>query len=276
MTIRRAPRAGYDFGAKRQYRREVWRFLATHCPVPRSQAQALLLPSSEGDEIEVALNVGFREPNLHIVDRNAAIVATLKRRYPLIHTYGVAVARAALRIKSGSIHVANLDLCSNISPSWFMSAYAVGRGMAHGGVLAATYLKGRDPIVSGTIRRSKDDHCGRIDCEGPLVCSRSAIEDDDRASIASDLLGLARAPFRRGEYQSHVSPMAWVAGVTELPDPRETACAHTYICDMMRRETALEVVGLRTEQLWPNDAVGIRLRDYLRSATLGQRIFECD
>lgn len=56
--------------------------LADACPVPKSEASVFLMPSSEGDEVDVCLSHGFRERNLTVCDRNPAIVAHLKRRYP--------------------------------------------------------------------------------------------------------------------------------------------------------------------------------------------------
>lgn len=115
-----APKGGYDFSKKRDYRRKVWatfrdRIKESGNSVARSHA--LLMPSLEGDEIEVALNAGFREENLHIVDWEPAIVATLKRRYPKIHTYGVSVTRAFKRLAAEGIRLtcANLDFCGPIS-----------------------------------------------------------------------------------------------------------------------------------------------------------------
>lgn len=118
--MRRAPTGGYDFSRKRDYRRKVWATFRTwlkNVGVPLAEAQALLMPSLEGDEIEVALNAGFREQNLHVVDQSAAVVATLKRRYRRINTYGVAASEALKRISNSGVrlHAANLDFCGQLS-----------------------------------------------------------------------------------------------------------------------------------------------------------------
>lgn len=194
---RRAPKDGYDFGNKRQYRRDVWRFFQKHCPVPRAHAQALLMPSAEGDEIEVALNNGFREENLHVVDANPAIVATLKRRYRKISTYGCDVASVFLngRIASHVLHVANLDLTGTLGPAWFETCFHVARSLAPHGLIAATYLKGRDPLTA------------------------KFAEVRSRHEQAAEYLGLFSTTRRLGSYQSGVSPMEWVAGRTRFALP---------------------------------------------------------
>lgn len=115
-----APKGGYDFSKKRDYRRKVWatfRDGIKNSGGSVASAQALLMPSLEGDEIDVALNAGFREQNLHVVDWEPAVVATLKRRYPKIHTYGVSVSRAFKRLSSDGVRLtcANMDFCGSIS-----------------------------------------------------------------------------------------------------------------------------------------------------------------
>lgn len=143
---RSAPAMGYDFGNKRQYRRIIWRMFR-ESPYWSPSAHALLMPSSEGDEIEVALRRGFHQSHLHVVDRNPAIVAHLKRRYPLIHTYGVSVERAAERIADAgqTISFANLDLCGPIARPLLQVVEGVAlSGVIENGVIAVTMLRGRE------------------------------------------------------------------------------------------------------------------------------------
>jgi hypothetical protein len=118
--MRSAPTGGYDFPRKRDYRRKVWATFRDTLKSRRlsvAESHALLMPSLEGDEIEVAIDAGFRESNLHVVDLEPAIVATLKRRYPRITTYGVTASRAFARLaKTGvKIRCANLDFCRKLS-----------------------------------------------------------------------------------------------------------------------------------------------------------------
>lgn len=113
---RSAPKAGYDFGNKRQYRRNVWAWAARFVKYNRGTTDVALMPSAEGDEIEVALAKGFKDHRLHVIDKNAAIVATLKRRFPRINTYGVDVIEAFERMSRNGVEIkfANLDLCGTV------------------------------------------------------------------------------------------------------------------------------------------------------------------
>jgi hypothetical protein len=85
--------------------------------IPVAEAQALLMPSTEADEVEVALNAGFREHNLHVVDKEPAIVATVKRKYPRVNTYGCTASRAVERILAKGVRLscANFDFTYKVS-----------------------------------------------------------------------------------------------------------------------------------------------------------------
>jgi hypothetical protein len=119
-----APKGGYDFARKRDYRRKVWATFRDRLKtdnIPVAESHALLMPSLEGAEIEVALNAGFREKNLHVVDMNPAIVATLKRRYPQVNTYGCSAGRAMGRIARSGVRLrcANFDFTGRHSRKFF-------------------------------------------------------------------------------------------------------------------------------------------------------------
>ena len=151
MSIRKSPAGGYDFGRKRQYRRDTWATARRRCQLfgyTVADSHALLMPSTEGDEIEVAMNNGFMEAHLHVVDRNPAIVATLKRRWPRINTYGVSVDRAASRIAAAGIRLrfANLDLCGPTSDSLALTLSSVSRSGCFDEMssVAVTVLRGRE------------------------------------------------------------------------------------------------------------------------------------
>lgn len=145
--IRTVPVSGYDHGVKRQYRRIIWKFFAENCPVPRAYAQCLLLPGPSDAEIEVALSKGFREQNLHIVDRNPAIIAWRARRFPRAQTYGVSVLRAIQeRIPEGTLHCINLDLCTPITEEWASTVSLAAMRLATDGLIAATHLFGRNEL----------------------------------------------------------------------------------------------------------------------------------
>ncbi len=180
MTHRAAPTGGYDFGNKRQYRRTVWSQFRKFCGGQVAEKHALLMPSSEGDEIEVALANGFRQEHLHIVDENPAIVATLKRtRFSRIHTYGVTTARAIDRIRKEGIALtcANFDFTGPIltgAQERVIHASTLPEAFAPRNVLAITCLRGRDdPTMLGMaqamyreslrgVRRMCDAHPGML------------------------------------------------------------------------------------------------------------------
>lgn len=152
---RSAPAEGYDFGPKRNYRRAVWNSFRDFTGSDTATAHALLMPSIEGDEIEIAIAKGFRQEHLHVVDRNPAIVAHLKRRFPKIHTYGVDVERASERIVSDGFRLscANLDLCGTYEHNKptlgaFMRSGCMG-GRAR---VAVTGLRGRESQPDGLVR----------------------------------------------------------------------------------------------------------------------------
>ena len=161
MADRRGPDDGYQFGCKRHYRRQIWatfRDCLKRQGKPRAEANALLMPSIEGSEIDVALSCGLREYNLHIVDMNPAIVATLKRRYPRINTYGVMLRQACERMahRGVSIDVANFDLCAQMSRTLEdQTRFALRSGvLSPRAVVAVNMLRGRESAeVTNTLLR---------------------------------------------------------------------------------------------------------------------------
>lgn len=159
---RRGPDSGYEFGQKRHYRRCVWRTFRRHFRGHMADKRFALMPSSEGSEIAVAIHVGCRERNLCVIDQNPAIVATLKRKYPKLSTYGVTADRAATRIAAdiGELHGANLDLCGGADRPLFktLNAWAHARVIADQGLIAVNCLRGRErgafaePVTTKEVR----------------------------------------------------------------------------------------------------------------------------
>lgn len=111
---RSAPKVGYSTPEKQNYRRIVYSgFKKIFGPAIRNK-QLVLLPSAEGEEIDTALQFGFQLENLHVVDKNPAIVASLNRRYKnQLHTYGRPIEDALYVMASNGVRVdaVNLDLC---------------------------------------------------------------------------------------------------------------------------------------------------------------------
>lgn len=236
---RRAPKGGYSFAEKEAYRRHVWAVLRAACPVPVPVAHALLMPSLEGAEIDVALAHGFREENIHIVDRNPAIVATLKRRYPLVNTYGVEVERACERIaRDGrTVHAANFDLTSCVGYRlWSTMTDVSSSGVLHSrAAWSVTLLRGRETCKLDYLARLFDDIAkerlmqrffgwpdsrSRWDSRTLLEIFRARLVGSVRL-VPSDLIrigfGAALAPSpgapytvaRLGVYRSQTQTMLW-------------------------------------------------------------------
>ncbi len=119
--IRRAPKVGYSTPEKRRYREVLYAGFKRVFGQSIGRRQLLLMPSAEGEEIEVALKAGFRIGNLHVVDKNPAIVAVLNRRYKnKLLTYGRPVDEAIALIAERNIPLdaVNLDLCAPIGDTW--------------------------------------------------------------------------------------------------------------------------------------------------------------
>jgi len=146
----RGPQDGYDFGTKRQYRRTIWAGFRRELGNQTADKRALLIVDADDGEIEVALQNGFREHNLFVVNWSPAIVAWKKRRFPRIHTFGVELRNVAGRLRDAGVtlHAANFDLCSpayqrtlhqQISPMLSPDLYEAEN------VIAVTVLRGRDP-----------------------------------------------------------------------------------------------------------------------------------
>jgi hypothetical protein len=168
MTQRLAPKTGYRFREKWGYRASVWDAFAERVPNPKNHAW-VCLPSSEGHELLVAQERGFDLSQAHIVDKNPAIVASLKRKYPEVTTYGVdlvtALQRMGTKLKGKFPTIFNFDLCGNIVGQSDILHHA-GReiGLFHGGSIdrwwfAVTLLGGRDK----RFKNGKKD--GRINFE---------------------------------------------------------------------------------------------------------------
>jgi hypothetical protein len=151
VVKRIAPVGGYVGGTKQHYRRDVWatfRRSAIKQGWSRRESHCLLMPSIEGNEIDIALRNGFSVDHLHVVDMNPAIVAHLKRKYPRINTYGVRVSDAAERIAKSAarLRFANLDLCGNVGAPLVRELDQFGGAGCLDDVayVAVTMLRGRE------------------------------------------------------------------------------------------------------------------------------------
>lgn len=148
MTERRAPEGGYDFGAKREYRRQVWASFRKEVADPKN-AHVFLMPSKEGAEIEEALRRGFQLNNMHVCDYRPAIVAVLNARYGgKLNTYGCSAGRACERIAEKGVRIvaANFDFtsCASIKLRDELDQISASNVLADEAVTAFTILRGRE------------------------------------------------------------------------------------------------------------------------------------
>jgi hypothetical protein len=149
---RSAPKEGYDFGNKRQYRRDIWETANHYFYGNISDKKIFMMPSLEGTEIDIAIKKGFSEYNIIICDKEPAYVETLKRKYPKIKTYGVELNRAIERMKADKIEldIMNADLCGPISNKLFDTIKLLSTSgiMRDDSTFIVTILKGRETILN--------------------------------------------------------------------------------------------------------------------------------
>jgi len=196
----RSPRCGYGTDTKKQWRDSLWESLVRHLPKfayvhdagvgaglgtvdpPRSWAKAFVVDTTEGFEIEKALKLGFAEKHIHVCNVNPAIVATLKRRFPSIVTYGVAAEVALRRAHSEGIRfeVISLDLCGPLSLRT-LDTLDAARAVVNGvGSVGLTLMRGREPSNirmdipgSGAFYRKLARHAFRRRAEAREDCLRT-------------------------------------------------------------------------------------------------------
>lgn len=146
---RRAPLDGYDFGNKRQYRRSVWACFRREFGGHVADKSALLMPSVEADEVDVAVGNGFKPSNLFAVDKNPAIAATIRRKHPLLgRSLGCSAGKACFRLADESVELdaLNLDFTGNVSEAYLdeVTAVSVSGALSANAFVAVTMLRGRE------------------------------------------------------------------------------------------------------------------------------------
>lgn len=151
------PSTGYNFGNKRQYRRNVWRFIDDNLiGVPIKDRKVLIIDTKDGLETRFLIQRGYRPSNLYVVNKNPAEVAWLTRRLredglQPVNTYGVDVFEAAASIaKSGvKLNAIQLDLCGSETDGllYKLGDLAVNEVTSSGAVVTLTVLRGRDVLA---------------------------------------------------------------------------------------------------------------------------------
>lgn len=143
-----APKGGYNFAEKRQYRRYVWNTIAGTPFIDPKRARVMLMPSLEGDEIDVAKAKGFRVSNMHVVDASPAVIATLRRRdYGAFTGYGRLAADACRHAATQGVklNAANFDFTGCVGGVSDQIA-----GITESGVF------GGDCVIGVTVQRGRE------------------------------------------------------------------------------------------------------------------------
>ena len=237
MTPNRiAPKAGYNTAIKANYRDQVWDAFAPGVADivadTTGTLKAVIMPSAEGLEIEVALARGLREDQIVCVDRSAAVIATSKwrKRWPGVKFFASEVSAVGEKIaKAGwSVRVANLDLCGNFSDDTIdaVRGFLSGAPLAAVAALSVTIAKGREGSALTSLLKAKGFAGAVTDARmGALfhMAGVATTDDQDVQTVAE------------GAYTSGRQPMAWC--VVELKDL-------TYFRAVAQRQRDLELSPL--------------------------------
>jgi hypothetical protein len=120
MKVERiAPKAGYDTPEKQAYRSGVWDALLPAWELKKHdpRAHVVIMPSSEGIEIDHVISLGVPAGRIVAIDRSAAVIATSKwrKRHPDVKFFASEIGNVHVKISASDIVViaANLDFCSN-------------------------------------------------------------------------------------------------------------------------------------------------------------------
>lgn len=232
------------------------------------------MPSLEGDEIDIAIEKGFLEQNLHVVDKNPAIVATLKKRYPRLNTYGVDIAKAFYRLRERGLlmSVCNLDLtgpaCSGSMRSQLLT---VGFRLSPVAriAIAVTWLKGRD--VPRYFNWAKT-RAMAAQSSGTISHRFSELPENDLARVCAITDALShhvyvkslgrweptrqiKAPYvtRYGEYSSGISTMMWAVFDRHAINCMCDHCRHQYELvsgDLLTKETLDDALSEEAVRAW--------------------------
>lgn len=232
------PKSGYDFGNKRQYRRDVWGLYNRFINSMRSKSdilskgEILLMPGPTGEELNILINKYKVSPRLiHIVDHNPAIVAVHSRKYPGVNAYGVSIDRALDRMlnKGTKLAFASFDFCSNVSLDVFHTMKKAAsldiwrEGLS---VITVTLMGGREVDIFPALKffgaLNNQDKFG---VPWKQVVYRGSLLETDYARLDLALAGFFGysskvAALGCAKYLSGKLPMIWGAMVCQWNKPR--------------------------------------------------------
>lgn len=156
MVSRRAPKGGYCFKEKENYRISVWDWFYSKTEEIEN-ANIVFLPSSEGLEIPIASSLGFKTKNMIAIDSNPAILASAlwRREFCDIKCIGNEIVRASERIAEThqNINIVNLDLCSNLNQKLLddIVSFCVNIPTSGKILFSLTMLEGRESTAVNTL-----------------------------------------------------------------------------------------------------------------------------
>ena len=156
-----AEQTGYNFREKDLYRRHAWNAVFADMWKPRSEAVCMIMPSLEGHEIEYLKRNGIKERNICMVDKNPAVVASLKRRmFPHATSYGISIDRAIVRAslkESKALDCIHMDFCGPITYERISSIHtALHLALSmkkEPFYLILNFLRGRDLWIANLYRK---------------------------------------------------------------------------------------------------------------------------
>lgn len=207
--MRVAPKIGYDNDVKHAYREQVWNAFSKAVDDMRADQtgtmKAVIMPSSEGIEIEVALSKGLREDQIVCVDRSAAVIATSKwrKKYPGVNFFACDVGKVGHKIKHRKwvVRAANLDLCGNFSDDTIDAVQGFIRftPIHESFAIGVTVAKGREG--SALTRLIKTRNAG------------DRVVSDDRLQTLFDIIpefqSYKKQLASENVYRSASTPMTW-------------------------------------------------------------------
>jgi len=224
---RSAPKDGYDFEAKAQYRQDLWESVRDELgPLLWSDAHVGILPSSEGLEIDTLVRLGMSPDRIHAFDKSAAILATAKwrKKYPDVRVYAGEVSRSIERVREAGLKLRalNLDLCGGFTSPMVETVMGCVRSNAihDAAVVAVTAMKGRESQAFFAALGMQEQPT-RADallsvCDDRRFCDGSWVE----ASTVADV-------FHRGSYKSSRVVMEYaVARVTKVKARQQEMTAY--------------------------------------------------
>lgn len=148
----------YDFGNKRQYRRNIYAFANRYCDKPIKERKVFYIDTKEGEETYFLLARGYRPENLYVANNNPAEVAqltkNLKKDFGIrVNTYGIEAGMAFCKVSDQKVYIDiyNLDYtCTITNRELEDDLYMLGAHILSGKhIVCVNSLRGREGKLEG-------------------------------------------------------------------------------------------------------------------------------